>query len=108
MINGEKTDEDDDADAPDSDKPDAKNRKYKKGGKVHGKMPKQRLDKKSRGGKTKDFHPGGEKGKLHRELGIPEGEKIGTARVAKATHSDNPEIRRDAIRAKTMSKWHKG
>jgi hypothetical protein len=51
------------------------------------------------------FHPGGEKGKLHRELGIPEGEKIGAARVSAATHSSNPEIRRDAIRARTMSHW---
>ena len=58
--------------------------------------------------KRKDFHPGGEKGKLHRELGIPEGEKIGASRLSKAAHSDNPEIRRDAIRAQTMSKWHHG
>ncbi len=54
----------------------------------------------------KDFHPGGEKGKLHRELGVPQGEKIGATRIAKATHSENPEIRRDAIRARTMSRWH--
>jgi hypothetical protein len=60
------------------------------------------------GGKTPNFHPGGEKGKLHRELGIPEGEKIGTARIAKAIHSRNPEIHRDAIRARTMSHWNKG
>ena len=54
------------------------------------------------------FHPGGEKGKLHRELGIPEGEKIPTARLSAAAHSKNPEVKRDAIRAKTMSKWHHG
>lgn len=49
---------------------------------------------------------GGEKGKLHRELGIPEGEKIGKARIAKAVKSTNPEIRRDAIRARTMGKFN--
>ena len=57
------------------------------------------------GGRTKDFHPGGEKGKLHREMGIPEGQKIPSDRLRKATHSKDPEIRRDAIRAETMKKW---
>lgn len=56
----------------------------------------------------KDFHPGGEKGKLHRELGIPEGEKIPADRLEKAAHSSNPEIKRDAIRAETMKGWHHG
>lgn len=59
-----------------------------------------------KGGRTKDFHPGGEKGKLHREMGIPEGEKIGAARLAQAARSSDPEKRRDAIRAQTMAKWH--
>jgi hypothetical protein len=54
---------------------------------------------------TKPFNPGGHKGKLHRELGIPEGEKIGKARLAKAAHSSNPETKRDAKRAQTMGKW---
>ena len=54
------------------------------------------------------FKPGGEKGKLHRELGIPTDEKIPTARLASAAHSSNPEIRRDAIRAETMKGWHHG
>jgi hypothetical protein len=49
---------------------------------------------------------GGEKGKLHRELGIPEGQKIGKSRIAKATQSTNPEIRRDAIRARTMGRFN--
>lgn len=62
-------------------------------------------DKMKTGGRTKDFHPGGEKGKLHRELGIPESEKIGAARIAAAIKSRNPEIRRDANRARTMSHW---
>jgi hypothetical protein len=54
------------------------------------------------------FHPGGEKGKLHRELGISTDSKIPASRLAAATRSRDPEIRRDAIRAKTMSKWHHG
>ena len=56
----------------------------------------------------KNFHPGGEKGKLHREMGIPEGQKIPAGRLASAAHSSNPEERRDAIRAQTMKKWHHG
>lgn len=51
---------------------------------------------------TPNFKPGGQKGKLHRELGIPEGEKIPAKRLAAAKHSSNPEVRRDAIRADTM------
>ena len=54
---------------------------------------------------AKPFNPGGEKGKLHRELGIPEKEKIGKARLAQAANSRNPEIARDAKRAQTMGKW---
>lgn len=54
----------------------------------------------------KDFKPGGEKGKLHRELGISEDKKIPAERLQAATHSKDPEIRRDAIRAETMKKWH--
>lgn len=52
------------------------------------------------------FKPGGEKGKLHRELGIPEGEKIPEGRLEAAAHSQNREVRNDAIRAQTMKKWH--
>ena len=58
--------------------------------------------------KSDTFHPGGEKGKLHRELGIPTDEKIPAKRLAKAEHSKNPEVRRDAIRAKTMEGWRHG
>lgn len=52
------------------------------------------------------FHPGGEKGKLHRELGISEDKTIPAARLEAAAHSSNPEIKRDAIRAQTMKGWH--
>jgi len=51
------------------------------------------------------WNPGGHKGKLHREMGVPEGEKIPKDRLRAATHSSNPEIKRDAIRAETMAKW---
>lgn len=57
----------------------------------------------------KAFHPGGEKGKLHRELHVPEGEKIPKGRLASAEKSSNPEVARDAKRAETMEHWdHKG
>lgn len=52
------------------------------------------------------FHPGGEKGKLHRELGVPEGQKIPRGRLSHALRSSNTEVRNDAIRAKTMMGWH--
>lgn len=52
------------------------------------------------------FKPGGERGKLHRELHAPEGQKIPAAKLAAATHSENREIRNDAIRARTMMGWH--
>lgn len=54
------------------------------------------------------FKPGGEKGKLHRELGISTDEKIPAARLEAAAHSSNPEIKRDAVRAETMKGWHHG
>ena len=54
------------------------------------------------------FHPGGEKGKLHRELGVPEGQKIPAGKLAAAEHSKDKEVRNDAIRAKTMEGWHHG
>ena len=56
---------------------------------------------------AKPFKPGGTPGKLHRELGIAVGKKIPIARLNAAAKSKNPEIRRDAIRAKTMAKWGK-
>ena len=57
---------------------------------------------------AKGFHPGGHKGKLHHELGVPEGEKIPHARLEAAMHSHNTEVRDDAIRANTMEHWHHG
>jgi hypothetical protein len=59
---------------------------------------------------AKGFNPGGHKGKLHREMGIPEGQKIPKAKLrAAARQTANPEKRRDAIRAETMENWdHSG
>lgn len=57
---------------------------------------------------SKPFRPGGHRGKLHSELGIPQGEKIPQARLAAAEHSSDREVRNDAIRAKTMEGWHHG
>lgn len=48
-------------------------------------------------------HPG----KLHRELGVPEGKKIPAKKLAKAEHSKNPTIRKEANLAKTLKGFHK-
>lgn len=48
-------------------------------------------------------HPG----KLHRELGVPQGEKIPAKKLAKAEHSKNTTIRREANLAKTLKKLRK-
>jgi hypothetical protein len=55
---------------------------------------------------AKPFKPGGHKGKLHRETGIAEGQKIPAAKLEAATHSPDREKRNDAIRAGTMKKWN--
>jgi len=47
------------------------------------------------------------KGKLHRELGVPEGEKIPAKKMAKAAKSKNPKIRKQVALAKTLGKMHK-
>lgn len=48
-------------------------------------------------------HPG----KLHRELGVPPGEKIPSKKLAKARHSRNPTIRKEANLANTLKKLRK-
>lgn len=48
-------------------------------------------------------HPG----KLHRDLGVPEGKKIPAKKLAKAEHSKNPAIRKEASLAKTLKGFHK-
>lgn len=54
--------------------------------------PKRKPVKKTLGGKTFTSHPG----RLHRELGVPRGQKIGHARKEAALKSSNPQTRRDA------------
>ena len=48
-------------------------------------------------------HPG----KLHRELGVPEGKKIPAKKLTKALHSKNPTIKKEAVLARTLKKLHK-
>jgi hypothetical protein len=48
-------------------------------------------------------HPG----KLHRELGVPEGKKIPAKKMAAAAKSENPTIRREVGLAKTLKGVHK-
>jgi hypothetical protein len=47
------------------------------------------------------------KGALHRELHVPEGEKIPAKKLSKAEHSSNPTERKRADLAKTLKKMHK-
>lgn len=48
------------------------------------------------------------KGALHRALGVPEGQKLGQARITKALHSKNPQTRREAASAKGLTAMHHG
>lgn len=61
--------------------------KYKKGGWIKGAIK----------------HPGA----LHRDLGVPQGQKIPASKLAKAAHSSNPTLRRRANLAKTLKGMHK-
>ncbi len=47
------------------------------------------------------------KGALHRELGVPEGEKIPAKKMAKAAKSKNPKIKKQVALAKTLGKLRK-
>ena len=47
------------------------------------------------------------KGALHRKLHVPEGEKIPAKKLAKASHSENPTIRKEVGLAKTLGRMHK-
>ena len=48
-------------------------------------------------------HPGA----LHKELGVPAGQKIPAKKLAKATHSKNPTLARRARLAETLKGLHK-
>ena len=47
------------------------------------------------------------KGKLHRKLGVPEGEKISAKKLAKAGKSKSPTLRKEVALAKTLKKLRK-
>jgi hypothetical protein len=49
----------------------------------------------------------GSKGRLHRELGVPEGKKIPAKKMAKAAKSKNPKIRKQVQMAKNMKRGRK-
>lgn len=44
----------------------------------------------------------GAKGKLHRKLGVPEGEKIPAKKLAKAAHSKSPTLKKEVAFARTL------
>lgn len=48
------------------------------------------------------------KGKLHKALGIPEGEDIPVERLKEAKNSKDPDIRREATFALNARHWHHG
>jgi hypothetical protein len=47
-------------------------------------------------------HPGG----LHKSLGVPADKPIPAGKLAKATHSSNPKIKKQAVLAKTLKGLH--
>lgn len=61
-------------------------------------------ERKTLGGETFTSHPG----RLHRELGVPQREKIGEERERKALKSSNPQTRRDARSALGYAAMRKG
>jgi len=65
-------------------------------------------DRYARGGHVDKFIAGAIKhpGALHRELHVPEGEKIPAKKLEKATHSDNPKEARRARFAEELRSFH--
>lgn len=63
----------------------------------------------AKGGKAKNWIAGAtkNKGALHKALGVPQGEKIPAAKLAKAAASKNPTMRKRAALAKTLSSFKK-
>ena len=51
--------------------------------------------------------PKSSKGKLHKELRVPEGKKIPEKKLKKAEHSKNPTTRKRAVLAETLKKMKK-
>jgi len=75
---------------------------------AEGGIPKGRMDRKPRAGGGGNWIAGAikHKGALHRELGVPEGEKIPAKKLEKASHSSNPTLAKRANLAKTLKKFH--
>jgi hypothetical protein len=48
-------------------------------------------------------HPGA----LHKQLGVPQGEKISASKMAKAAKSSNPKTKKRVALAKTLAGLHK-
>lgn len=46
------------------------------------------------------------KGALHRNIGVPAGDKIPAKKLASAAKSDNPTIAKEAALAKTLKGFH--
>lgn len=46
------------------------------------------------------------KGELHRDLGVPVGQKIPTAKIEAAKNSSDPAVRKRATFAKNAMSWH--
>ena len=57
-------------------------------------------------GSKGSFHV--KEGALHRMLGVPEGQKIGQARMRRASKSSNPTLRKRAIAGLGLSSMHHG
>ena len=47
------------------------------------------------------------KGALHRALGVSAGQNIPAKKLAKASHSKSPTIRKEVALAKTLKSFHK-
>ena len=62
----------------------------------------------SDGGSAKNWIAGAvkHKGALHKELGVPLGEKIPDKKLAKAAHSSNPTEAKRARLAETLKGFH--
>lgn len=47
------------------------------------------------------------KGKLHKKLGVKQGEKIPESKIKKAEKSKSPKLRKEAVLAETLKKLKK-
>lgn len=88
---------------------------YHNGKKMPGKSKLKKMEMMATGGTINKMAKGGKKwigkaikhpGKLHRDLHVPEGEKIPASKMKKAEHSKSPAIRREASLAHTLGKMH--